>query len=274
MMAPPTDATDPYRVSAAHALGFTGRGCRLVIVERGWHVAPDRFPQVTPTGFVGRDHHAHGTATLEAIVGPSGVAPGVEAVWLVGQWRPDGTYDTAAALASIHQLAGPVPGDVVLVQAQTEVECATCGVTRGLPVDARPDVAQEVDALIAAGLVVVLPAGNGGHTLTAAHACVQPRSGAIHVGASRRVDGAWVLDAACNRAVALCCGPVVVGGRGTSRAAASMAGLLCVVSGAARSQGIVCTHEGVRAVLSAQGARVEGGGRLPDAISLLGVFAC
>ncbi len=273
MTTPAMACMDPYRVSAAHARGFTGRGCRLVVVERGWQVAAGRFPQIAATGMVGGDHHTHGAATLEAAIGPNGAAPGVDGVVLVCQWRPGGAYDTAAALASIREVEGLVPGDVVLVQAQTEVVCAACGVIGGLPVDVRADVAREVDALIAAGFVVVLPAGNGGHTLDSAHACARPGSAAIHVGSARRVDGGWVLDAACNHGVASCCGPVEVGARGTSRAAASLAGLLCVVSGAARSRGVPFTHDGVRAALSASGDRVAGGGVVPDAASLLSVFA-
>lgn len=149
-----------------------GRGARLWVLEHGWSVehAALREAAIVQAGWASCGPKGHGTSALGVLVGRSaevgdGLAPRAR-LTVRGLWDGD-RFDPEGALAAMDA----APGDVVLVMVQS----ADAG---GRGVVCQEGHAQ-VEALVARGVHVVLPAGNGGVDLGEVPA---PR-GAVVVGA-------------------------------------------------------------------------------------------
>lgn len=149
-----------------------GRGARLWVLEHAWsadHTAL-RDAAIVQAGWASCGPKGHGTSVLGVLVGRSaevgdGLAPRAQ-LRVSGLWDGD-RFDPAGALAALDA----APGDVVLVMAQSPDpggRGVVCQQGRA-----------EVEALVAAGVHVVLPAGNGGVDLDG----VAVPEGAVVVGA-------------------------------------------------------------------------------------------
>jgi hypothetical protein len=275
------DETDPLGALALHARpGGCGNGTRVVDVEHGWrldhpglahvdrirHLAGDATP-------IGADH---GTAVLGLVAGrlpdgrACGSAPGV-ALGVATPWRRTASGDPRYDLAHTLHLLAADPwvrrGDVVLI------ELAFAGpspdapqLPQHLPADHDPAVARAIRTLVARGVVVVLPAGNGDVDLDA---LPWPSSGAIVVGASTGSttnygDGVDTTAPGWPQPTLATDGGVARTG-GTSAAAARVAAVIAQLQGTRRAVGRppLGPHE-LRRLLggAAVGVRMAAGGPL------------
>jgi serine protease len=260
-------ATHPHLAPAPRGIGACaawsvpggrGEGVRLAVVEGGWDV---RHPALVGLviGHLGGEpgpERRHGTRMLSVVASPGvhgqiGVAPRLAQVWVRHQAQ-HGQDDLVGAIGELarHLRAG----DVLLIEAQLADRC--------LPVCSEPRTAAAIGELVVGGVLVVVPAGNGGLDLDAQGVAVRP--GVLVVGAAsarwprRRMAGsnhgeavrvhAWgervatAGPAARPEATAWC--------GGTSAAAAVVAGAACVVQGAARACGGAWAAEAVAALLA------------------------
>jgi hypothetical protein len=186
-----------------------GAGVRFVDLERGWTLDHEDLADARVALLSGKnqDYNGHGTAVLGQVVGVDnkrggiGIAPGAMAR-VVSQWRADGTYSTAAAILGATQAMGA--GDVLLLEAQTSY-----GEQEDLPVEVETAVFDAIRYATEAGIIVIEPAGNGGHDLdefrTGDDRAVLKRgsadfrdSGAIMVGAASAAVPHGRLDFSCH----------------------------------------------------------------------------
>ncbi len=144
--------------------GGDGAGIKLADVEWGWDflhtdLAGLNAPATYATVQLRKDH---GTCVLGVIAARDndthciGIAPGLQTVHPVGQWRAGNLYATDLAVAEAAILLDA--GDVLLIEAQT------LDYTFGhffLPLETEAAVFDVVEAATAAGIVVVQSAGNG-----------------------------------------------------------------------------------------------------------------
>ncbi|NNM29944.1 MAG: S8 family serine peptidase, partial [Akkermansiaceae bacterium] len=181
-------------VDAAWAAGARGQGVRITDVEYGF---VNTHEDLVDAGIVdistGAAHISvslfeydeHGTATLGVLAAPdngygvTGIAPDADH-YFVAEWLTTG-WDRPSAVA--HALVNSGPGDVVLIEAQSDF--GTPGGKFG-PAELDPAVYDLVTTGVNAGVIVIEPAGNGGLDLddsAMAYFNTRPDSGAIIVGA-------------------------------------------------------------------------------------------
>ena len=137
-------------------------GIGFVDLERGWTLNDEDLSGagITLISGINQDYQGHGTAVLGEVVavdntrGGIGIAPRARAR-VVSQWRTSTSYSTAAAIASA--VAVMSRGDVLLLEAQT-----TVGTQVKIPVETEQAAYDAIVAAVAAGIVVVEAAGNGG----------------------------------------------------------------------------------------------------------------
>lgn len=165
--------------------GGAGAGVRLVDVEQGWKIERD-YP-TTSGGIVHVDTHEdlpadrmqlvsgepdrfaldHGTKTLGVIAavdnarGCLGIAPEVEEIHLVSTRRTEVEVSSAAD-ATLDAIATAAIGDILLLEMQTARGQDTLSLG---PMEVEPAMFDLIRLATAAGLIVVEPAGNGGHDL-------------------------------------------------------------------------------------------------------------
>ena len=139
-----------------------GLGIGFVDLERGWTLNHEDLSGagITLISGINQDYQGHGTAVLGELVavdntrGGIGIAPRARAR-VVSQWRTSTSYSTAAAIASA--VAVMSRGDVLLLEAQT-----TVGTQVKIPVETEQAAYDAIVAAVAAGIVIVEAAGNGG----------------------------------------------------------------------------------------------------------------
>ena len=139
-----------------------GLGIGFVDLERGWTLNHEDLSGagITLISGINQDYQGHGTAVLGEVVavdntrGGIGIAPRARAR-VVSQWRTSTSYSTAAAIASA--VAVMSRGDVLLLEAQT-----TVGTQVKIPVETEQAAYDAIVAAVAAGIVVIEAAGNGG----------------------------------------------------------------------------------------------------------------
>lgn len=153
----------PGGIDARWAWGqVDGKGVGFVDLERGWTLDHEDLAGAGIALISGQslDYHGHGTAVLGEVVGVDntlggvGIAPGAE-TRVVGQWRDDGTYNTAEAILSA--AAAMKPGDVLLLEAQTTYPTAAGFV----PVEVEDAVFDAIQFATSQGIVVVEAGANG-----------------------------------------------------------------------------------------------------------------
>lgn len=160
----------PGGIDAAYAWtksGGDGFGLLFVDLERGWTLNHEDLSDAGITLISGRnqDFFGHGTAVLgevravDNMRGGVGIAPRAQ-VRVVSQWRSDGSYNTAGAIASAAAVMSR--GDVLLLEAQTNVNGKT-----NMPVEAEQATYDAIQLAVAAGIVVVEAGGNGANDLDA-----------------------------------------------------------------------------------------------------------
>lgn len=160
----------PGGIDAAYAWtksGGDGFGVLLVDLERGWTLNHEDLSDAGITLISGKnqDFFGHGTSVLgevravDNMRGGVGIAPRAQ-VRVVSQWRSDGSYNTAAAIASAAAVMSR--GDVLLLEAQTAINGKT-----NMPVEAEQATYDAIRLAVAAGIVVVEAGGNGANDLDA-----------------------------------------------------------------------------------------------------------
>lgn len=154
----------PQGIDARYAWtqpGGDGLGVLFVDLEQGWALNHEDLVavQISLISGMNRDYIGHGTSVLGEVVavdngvGGVGIAPQAWAQ-VVSQWRNDGSYNTAAAIASA---AGVMSrGDVLLLEAQVSVSGSPF-----LPVEVEQASFDAIRLAVAAGIVVIEAAGNG-----------------------------------------------------------------------------------------------------------------
>lgn len=177
---------DVESVRHAGYAGHDGAGTQLVDVEYGWNFDHQDLREADierlSSDLNVDSYIEHGTNVLGVIAaqgnGPTGrgIAPGA-AIGLSSQWRRHGNVlyiNTAdAVMVGIDALE---PGDVLLLEAQTD---------RYLPVDCEPAIRDAIRQGVALGITVVAAAGNGGLDLDVDHEYADVLdSGAVIVGAA------------------------------------------------------------------------------------------
>lgn len=289
----------PHGVGLEPGQQHVGEGVGFADIEGGWtfdHDALQRDPATTLLdGQVGPRHRPHGTAAVAVVTGGAGgpagpgIAPGVEPVFCVS--HGGSVANIAPAIATATDELGC--GDVLMIQAQTG---PSCDAPVGAPVELIDAVREQVRFAIAAGVVVVAAAGNGGHDLgtlrTAQGTPAFPDdghgSGALLVGAATstyphrrmpwschgsRVDCyAWGQDVATAWSTDWGATDRYTGVfGGTSAATAIVAGLAAVVQSASLvERGAPLTPASMRDLLTTSGADDPEG---PDGIGVMPNYA-
>lgn len=151
-------------VQAAWAKGGDGSGTRFIDIERGWLHQHRDLPQGIPLldGHNFSEGLAHGCAVLGVVVGVDdnkgivGIAPRAD-VALISRVSPTGVQLLADQVAAMILKAAILLdfGDVVLLE-------TTAG---GRPAEILPPIFEAIKLATTSGVVVVEPAGNGGHNL-------------------------------------------------------------------------------------------------------------
>lgn len=267
----PPDLAD--RSALAAHLGMTGlpaggagTGVKLADVEYDWdpsHVelADRDLPQPYRPGFTPAKNVSHGTAALSLIggrsdgIGITGLVPEVELI-PVGPWVGS-IYNPAFAIAAAADQLDP--GDVLLIEQQSQDKGPADTGEYG------PSVSAAIAAASAKGIVVVLPAGNGGFALDprrdpVVDTAIVVGGGEIPAGAGTlatrhassnfgpRIDVQGPAHAVVTATAAPSYYPYLVGGdadgsrsytacfNGTSSASAAVAGAIASMQGIARVQ--------------------------------------
>jgi hypothetical protein len=159
-------APDGIDALAMWALGVEGAGIGFVDLEQGWIVDHEDLAEASIALVSGTNaaYHGHGAATVGQVVavdndrGIVGIAPGATAR-VVSQWRPNGSYNTADAILGATGVMRP--GDVLLLEAQTEI----VNTGQRAPVEIEEAVYDAIVSATRQGIVVVEPAGNGSMVL-------------------------------------------------------------------------------------------------------------
>jgi hypothetical protein len=151
-------------VQAAWTQGADGSGVEFIDIERGWLLTHRDLPQNIPLldGHNFREGFPHGCAVLGIVVGIDdnkgivGIAPKAGAAVISRVTRSGANLlvdQTAAIILKAAVLLGF--GDVLLLEMTAE----------GRPVEIAPAIFHAIQLATACGLIVVEPAGNGGHNL-------------------------------------------------------------------------------------------------------------
>lgn len=301
----------PFGIDA-EATRAAGEGVAVAFVEGGWaigdagweHPALAHVTVRAPAVNIAA-RRDHGTKMVGIVLGRGevrGLAPNAGPVHLLGSFVSPTQEDLPAALSRARAVLRH--GDLLLLEAQVRDPASD----RPLPAEAHPDVADVVEALVDAGIVVVAPAGNGGLDLDVTgvpdgadrrpfareHAAFRD-TGAILVAAACWRDGAWkrrrgpgILGSNHGARVdAFAWGegvpapgfwhrhdrppePAVLDAGETSAAAAIVAGALIRLLAEARRRGRVLPPRQLRAWLHEAGTPGEAGiGRMPDLARLV-----
>jgi hypothetical protein len=176
-----------------------GAGVGLVDLERGWNIDHEDLSAFLGAPLYGQRQpgNDHGTSVVGEIAsedndkGMVGAAPCVEYVALTSRYHaPSGFSEPHVANAIIAALFFMDPGDVLLIEAETET---------GMPVESETLDFIAIRLAVACKIVVIEPAGNGNHDLDAFLHRGKPilnrqsphfrESGAIVVGASDPIHG-------------------------------------------------------------------------------------
>src|SRR4030095_183140 len=161
----------PSGIDAKYAWEFSGGNgsgnVRFIDIEQGWIFDHEdlRVSRLPSTGWSHWQHEDHGTGVLGVIlmqdntVGGIGITPQANG-FVVSQWRPDGTFNTAdAIMAGVDSLYF---GDIILLEAQTYDVLRTKKVW---PVEAFDANFQAIRLATALGVAVVEAAGNSMNTM-------------------------------------------------------------------------------------------------------------
>jgi hypothetical protein len=162
----------PQGVDARHSWtlpGGDGAGVAFIDIEQGWTLGHEDLVAAGITLLSGLNmaYFGHGTAVLGEIratdnqVGCIGIAPGLQQISVVSQWRGAQGYSTALAIASA--AAHLSFGDVMLLEAQVPVPPS---MAYG-PVEVEPAVFAAIRAATQKGIIVVEAGGNGAVDLDA-----------------------------------------------------------------------------------------------------------
>jgi hypothetical protein len=157
----------PVGINARYAWQFPGGDgtgkVKFMDIEQGWIMDHEDIiiNYLPSTGFSHHEHESHGTAVLGVImmrnneVGGIGITPHANG-YLMSQWRPDGTFNTAdAIMAAIVHLNF---GDILLLEAQSFDSLYTKKVW---PVETLEANFQLIRLATALGIIVIEAAGNG-----------------------------------------------------------------------------------------------------------------
>lgn len=148
-------------------LGNIGAGMKVVDIEQGWLLVHPDLPTSANSLLSGinlASYRSHGLSVLSVLAsrgnttGTLGIAPNAT-VQVVSEWRPDGKYDTAKALAWV--LPRLSAGDVVLLETQYFQLFEDGSLPPPQPVEMQLAVYTVIDLATAAGIIVVEAAGNG-----------------------------------------------------------------------------------------------------------------
>lgn len=269
---PPLDGRSPlagYLGMTSLPAGGDGAGVKVADVEYDWdpshiELADRNLPQPYRPGFTPAKNISHGTAALSLIgarsdgIGITGLAPRAELI-PVGPWVGS-VYNPAFAIAAAADQLDP--GDVLLIEQQSQAKGPADTGEYG------PSVSAAIAAASAKGIVVVLPAGNGGFNLDNDARADTPFTdtailvggGEVPVGAGTlaarhassnygsRIDVQGPAHAVVTATAAPSYYPYLVGGdadgsrsytacfNGTSSASAAVAGAIASMQGIARAQ--------------------------------------
>lgn len=156
--------------------GGKGQGARFVDVEQGWPLKHADFrnprtgkPRIEKLLW-GKNNvgdpewFSHGTKVLGIVMAANnefkclGIAHEVGDPQLASVFREDTTVNIETALhTAIEHLSSGDPGGVLLLELETSLE--------KLPIETQPAIFDLIRTATAAGIVVIEPAGNGGHNL-------------------------------------------------------------------------------------------------------------
>lgn len=185
----------PYGIDARYAWGFPGGDGAVqavVDLEQGWGFNHEDLSDhgISLISGINDSHFPHGTAVLGTIaavdneVGNVGIVPHVASIRCVSQWRIGGVYSTSEAI--IDAVAVMTPGDVLLLQAQTDFD----GYEK-VPVEIEQAVYDVIELATVSGIVVVEAAGNGGVDLDT----ITDSSGKLIFDRTVRDSGAIIVGA-------------------------------------------------------------------------------
>lgn len=150
-------------VCAWNKEGGDGKGIKFIDIEQGWNLGHENFSAGTfpLTGLNFPAFRDHGESVLGVVLkhhnsdGSKGIAPNANG-YLISQWRPDGSFNTAdAVMAAISQLAY---GDIILLEAQIY---DSPGSESLWPVEIQHAVFDVIRLAAALGIIVIEAAGNG-----------------------------------------------------------------------------------------------------------------
>ena len=155
---------------AAWSLGMSGDGISFGDVERTWCTNHEDLPSGIIHGPVHGDNQKlysgdcqeHGTNVLGVVaasdnsVGVSGIASQIERIFLSSRLRKQNPSQVSTAIRALRDPKYLRPGDVLLVETETG---------SGHPVEVVPDVFHAIREAVDRGIIVIEPAGNGGHDL-------------------------------------------------------------------------------------------------------------
>jgi len=162
----------PDGIGWQEVAGWPGAAAASVAVadlEYGWN--PDhedlagRVPSGPDWGWESGYYPCHGTLVLGVLVagdngfGVSGLVPAVEVLMSSPYTATSRDYNLAASIDGIGALL--VPGDILLIEQQAYANGTYA------PVEVAPDVWDAISLLVASGVVVVEPGGNGAADLDA-----------------------------------------------------------------------------------------------------------
>ena len=161
----------PIGIDAKYAWRFPGGNgqgrVKFIDIEQGWIKEHEdiKINRLPITGFSHYQHEDHGAAVLGVImmldnkVGGVGITPNANG-YIVSQWRPDGTFNTADAIMSA--IAHLNAGDILLLEAQSFDAIYTKKIW---PVEIQDANFQLIQLATALGIVVIEAAGNGMYSM-------------------------------------------------------------------------------------------------------------
>jgi hypothetical protein len=158
--------------------GSRGEGVRIVDIEYSWNLDHLDLPFSSQPLFLDRrgcdpipqDRGNHGTAAIGVLAasendfGIGGISP-LASFGVVSPAQPRGSdcsYDLPSAILAAADALGP--GDIIQIELESS-PIQLGGVSASLPVEWEPLVFDTIKAVVARGIIVVEPAGNGAISL-------------------------------------------------------------------------------------------------------------
>ena len=159
----------PAGIDAEYAwtvAGGDGTGQGFIDIEWGWTLNHEDLLDhgVTLLSGINNGYEGHGTAVLGEVaavdnaLGCVGIAPELDSVRVIGQWRDAATYDIADAI--LDAVGHMEFGHVLLLEAHSSYNGFTL-----VPVEAYDDTYEMIRLATALGIIVVEAGGNGGEDL-------------------------------------------------------------------------------------------------------------